>query len=324
MARIRKYTPDEQEIEALDMQNLKTSIKKTEETKSVEHKQVQKTELQSTQRESVVNSFFELFGNQIFENLRNNKDINVGAETEQSQSGREWFQNLVDTYISDEDIALLLSNLNSVLDVLKIENESLKSELSKKTSEIEKLKSRIQSVETETDALFVENKSLKKEVSEKVSFSKVIEAVFRTESEKVLKTLLTEAADDFGGEETDEFILAFISGWMRISVTVPLAFGNPDEEDGVELLDDALRFLLEQIRNKAVPQRRALLEAVARFVSSKFKDFEFISPEESSQIDINLHNVPGTGGNKVKQGVSFAVVRKQNRRTFKYADIEIF
>ncbi len=322
MARIKKYSSEDTNDEIPDLQN-KISIKKSEETVVLQNQPAERTITASENRTNVVEIIIELFGIQVFENLQNNKDINIGTDDNlNNESSKSWLEKRINTYFTDEDIILIENNLNNNFLNFKTENEILLQKISEKEKFADQLKSDIKTIETETDNLFNENKNLKIELASKIEFSKVIESIFRTDPEKTIKTLLIEAANDYGSEETDDFILSFISGWMRVSVTVPLAYGNPDEEDGIELLDDALRFLLEQVRNKSVPQRRALLDAVARFVSSKFKEFDFVSPEESSQIDINLHSVQGTGGSKIKQGISYAVVRKQNRRTFKFADVE--
>ena len=94
-------------------------------------------------------------------------------------------------------------------------------------------------------------------------------------------------------------------------------------DEVLKIIDEILRFMLENLKDNFILQRRALLDALARIITKKFDNFDFISPEETLQIDLDIHNTKGTGGNKIKQGFSFAVIRRENKQTYKYADIEV-
>ena len=96
---------------------------------------------------------------------------------------------------------------------------------------------------------------------------------------------------------------------------------GPDEKNNIEKIDDILRLLLLNIRGLHPPIRQQTLNLIADYVNNFFNEFEFLSPEQTSQIDPKIHNAENIGGNFVIEGLSFAILRKQTQVVYKYADI---
>jgi hypothetical protein len=66
-----------------------------------------------------------------------------------------------------------------------------------------------------------------------------------------------------------------------------------------------------------------MLDLLAVACSAKFKLYKFISPEESLQVDPRIHSATALGGSTIKEGISFAVIKKDTMQTVKYAEIRV-
>jgi len=96
-----------------------------------------------------------------------------------------------------------------------------------------------------------------------------------------------------------------------------------EEEEKMEILHTALTRVLEALTGLYIPQRRAVLEQLAKLCNSRVSDYLFISPEESKEIDLRIHNAASIGGNQILEGRTFAVVNRSSYQTVKYAEIEV-
>jgi len=123
-----------------------------------------------------------------------------------------------------------------------------------------------------------------------------------------------------GESNSRKFVFAFMKafifieeGLMRIGI---------DENENLKVLFHAGEKLMSNITNLFSSERRLILDTVADMLSSKFENYKFISAEQSLQIDPAIHNVEGVGGTSIKQGLSFAVIRKDTQKTVYFADVE--
>ena len=57
--------------------------------------------------------------------------------------------------------------------------------------------------------------------------------------------------------------------------------------------------------------------------ASKFEDYIFVSPEETLQLDPNIHNARGLGSTNIVEGASYAVIRRTSRQTVIYAEVKV-
>ncbi len=330
MARIKKYKKKNTTVEEENL-NKRKSIKKTEKKEQFDNLNKNKKEddiynkknVNTVSYEDTACNILNLWGEKAINNVKNNKYIKIPF-TYDELTDKEWLVKALKTIFDEENLALISRNLNN-------KYYSLVNELKKHESEIEKLKKDVKKKETEisiaeeeSDKFFEENKVLKIEVESSVKLDKVFENVFNEKESRGFLNLVKEANEDNPGDDTNDFFLAFLKSWTNISIVERTIKTSDDEEKKVEIYDKLLSEFLLYVKDINIPQRRAVLDALARYINKKFKEFEFISPEETTRIDIDIHNAKGIGGNKIKQGISFAVLRKNNRQTFKYADIETF
>jgi hypothetical protein len=133
-----------------------------------------------------------------------------------------------------------------------------------------------------------------------------------------IEYLLVESFNS-GDKQNREFVMAFVRGMQfLIAATDKL---TDDEKENLTKLYDATSQMFRFIQGKFATERRPLLDKIASVCNNYLKEFDFISPEQSLQIDTHLHNAEGKGGTMVKEGLSMAVVRRDTRKTVYYADI---
>ncbi len=153
-------------------------------------------------------------------------------------------------------------------------------------------------------------------VSELIAF--FISSNFQNEYTKKMSELLAEAFKN-SGKNGQKFALSFLKGFVFIENAI-MELGD-DEKENLNILHKATTLLLAEISETNAPERRPLLDIIANFCNSYLSAYDFISPEQTLQIDPLIHNAEGIGGTVVKEGISFAVVRRDTRKTVFYADI---
>ncbi len=130
--------------------------------------------------------------------------------------------------------------------------------------------------------------------------------------------LLTEAVVNEGASGK-KFTFSFLKGFAFVESAV-LSLGG-DEKENLDILYESGRKLLSAISDIFVAERRPLLDIIANLFNSYLSTYDFISPEQTLQIDPQIHNAMGLGGGSVKEGISFAVVRRETRKAVYYAEI---
>lgn len=122
-----------------------------------------------------------------------------------------------------------------------------------------------------------------------------------------------------GDKNGKEFTLKFFKGFVWINNAIENVV--EDEKENLEYFNTAGKNFLTDISGTNSAERRPLLDIVATMINTHFNDYDFISPEQTLQIDPSIHNAEGMGGTSIKEGLSFAVVRRETRKAVYYADI---
>ena len=163
--------------------------------------------------------------------------------------------------------------------------------------------------------------SLKKKVAASVGIDVMVDAVFSGEAVEIqtINQLLKEDIKN-PSEALSAFCVALAKTW---GILVRALQKEGEEEDKMEILHAALTRVLEALTGLYIPQRRAVLEQLAKLCNSRVSDYLFISPEESKEIDLRIHNAASIGGNQILEGRTFAVVNRSSYQTVKYAEIEV-
>lgn len=265
--------------------------------------------------EEITHWFVTFFGEDVFNHVKENPNFNMPF-TEDGIGTEEWLNKALKTVFTLEDIrkmgkAIREKYYNVVSDLDEIRHIK---------DDYRKVKRELDDINDDYEVTRSKKKKLEKEIKHMLPGEPILDAFFDDEGKtseigRILKESLQNPSD-----EPAEFIIAFLKGWKDFAGM--LEKSGDDEKENIDIAQDAGRSLLKRISGKYMPERRALLDAVADYLNTYFNDFIFISPEQSLQIDPSIHNAKGVGGSRIKEGVSFAVLRKDNKQTYYYADIK--
>ncbi len=267
--------------------------------------------------EELSNWLITFFGKEMFENLKDNPNFNIPF-TEEDISLNSWLEKVVKTIFSFEDLVkagrIVSEKYFKVVNTL---------ELSKKNEEdLKSLKKNYSELKEQYE--HIKQKRIRIERENKISLplKELIEVVFDLDDKNVanIKTQLYQSLED-PSDNLKSFILAFFKGWKFVEKCID-DLGD-DEKENIDIAQKAARELLREISGYYIPERRSILDGVADFITSKFTEYIFISSEQSIQIDPTIHNANGVGGTRIKEGMSFAVLRSENRQVYQYADIVV-
>ena len=122
-------------------------------------------------------------------------------------------------------------------------------------------------------------------------------------------------------EGTDVFLISFLKTFAAVREVLKIDF--EDEKQKMENVYNSLAQMLSAISGLFPSERRDFLDLVAGLVSDEFNEYQFVSPEQTLQIDPDIHDAHGVGSGTVKEGKTFAVIRKSTRKAVKYAEIKV-
>jgi hypothetical protein len=263
----------------------------------------------------------ESFGKEAFERIRSEGSFMVPFTDEQT-SLEVWTGQCIRMLFKAEEISALALNFSRWLEQKESATALLKQEILTLKERLEIGAERIRAMENDYVIADSERQQLRKELLSSISAVYFIDRfLLQSTSPEAAKIagLLKEEMER-PGEDFPHFVTGFTDGWMTLLTAISSA---ADDESGMEAVHLALTGLLEKIAGRGITARRAILEIVAGLCSAKFKLFKFISPEESLQVDPRIHSATALGGSTIREGVSFAVIRKDTMQTVKYAEIRV-
>ncbi len=192
--------------------------------------------------------------------------------------------------------------LNDKIKKIELYNSNLKAQLSDSEENLFRIEKKYNNaiIFSDLSKIFVTEK-IKNDISQKIK--QILDEVYIEEDKK-----------------SEKFAIYFLKGFVWIENAIENA--TDDEKENIKIFDNAGRKLLEEISNKNSTQRRNLLNLIAELFNIFLKEYNFISPEQTLQIDTSIHNANGIGGTLVKEGISFAVVRRDTQKTFLFAEIK--
>lgn len=269
-----------------------------------------------------------IIGEKAFENVKNNEYLKLAYTENEELTIQQWLQKAMKTLFSLEQIKEIgdhiLSNQNSFgklqeqANLVEQEKKNFEEKMVKINARFERLKEEVEEAESEKHRI-------EKEMQTALPLEKLVNVFFKDKDEdtqylKSIRNLLHEAIER-PDKHTGTFIMQFAKGWTILNTSAKNLKG--EEKDDMETLHKATIELLQEISGCHISERRPLLEIIAKILSENFKEYEFISPEQTLQIDPAIHNAEGLGSASIKEGRSFAVIRKRSRQAVKYADITI-
>lgn len=274
---------------------------------------------------AVARWLIQTIGIEVFDEVKSNPELKL-PYVDDGIDTSEWLSRIIKTYFTQDNInticnaVLSYSNHSEKVDekaVDKIVEERMAEKIEKFNNRFHEMQSRLEDAQGEAA-------SIKRSLNTALPLDKFINTVFRnrgneTEPQKRMIQALNESAQS--DEDVSDFIINFSKGWMLLNSVVDNL--PQDEKQALDLVHAALSKCLEYLSNCYISERRTILDYLASHVSSYFASYDFISPEQTLNIDPEIHNAGGMGNARIKEGISFAVVRRDTKKTVKYADIRV-
>ncbi len=189
-----------------------------------------------------------------------------------------------------------------------------------------KINARFEQLKADAEEAESEKFKLEQNMNSGIAASQLVPIFFKdayedTQNHKQLRSLLLDAAEN-GADGTALFIAKLGKGFTAIKIALS-GIEEKEEIENMEIVYKASIELLTAISGSHIPERREVLDIIAAIISESFSAYEFISPEQTLQLDPAIHNAQGLGTATIKEGVSFAVIRKESRQAVKYADVKV-
>ena len=204
-----------------------------------------------------------------------------------------------------EDLEYQINLLNNQVDSLELENKVVE-EANKKPPTLDEKTSTASEKVTGLSSLkkilfsFVNNQELSIEILE----------------------IFEEYPQEIESSETLKFARIFVNHWQPI---LPLLSETIyDELVWVKKLNQALRDFLQNIEDLKPSARKSILFWAAKQCNARLSMFEFISPEAYVKVEPAYHNVIDSSGGRIKTGLSYLIVRKQNKQVVFKADVKTY
>ena len=236
-------------------------------------------------------------------NIRDYEFLKVYAQNEwgESLSKEEFIQNLLKAFFTKEDLEKFKSNIQELLEKDEINKE---------------LKEQLDSIKSQIKSLKEQNQRLKKET---ISKTQVVELILNSFEGQIKELLIEESKE----ADTGEFIVAFSSSFRDILVVLELS-KDKEEDERLEIVYEYSKRVLKSISGVYIASRKRLLSLLAEYLSSWFESYKFISGEDYSFVDSKVHNIVVKEGQKIKEALSFCVIKSDSLQTIKYADVVTF
>jgi hypothetical protein len=283
--------------------------------------EIPKVELPSEPDLKIASFLHDVLEGKNFERFRKENPLMIPF-TDENTSMVDWLANCIKMLLKPDEAKTMSNEIdqwfekqNTRLVQAEKENEKLVLQVSEK----EKLR---KDLENEFLISDTERKQLRRELLTSISAVILIDLYIpkgSSDSAMKISGLLKEEMINPSGDY-QLFVMNFLEGWKNLSL---LLEKTEDTEAGMEDLHLALTGLLEKIAGKSISQRRPILNILAGLCSNPFKIYKFISPEESLQVDPRIHAATALGGSTIREGISFAVIRKDTMQTVKYAEIKV-
>ncbi|MBQ3657220.1 MAG: hypothetical protein II956_10325 [Bacteroidales bacterium] len=275
------------------------------------------------QSQAVSSWLVEKFGSEVFDELINNPNLQM-PYTEENLSTEKWLERVIKTLFSQETILKISSKLSSQSvdsgEIDKIVAEKLSEKTSKYNDKFQQMRSQMEEIEGEKAAV-------EAQLNKAIPLKKFIDVNFKnpdgeTEAQKRIRQTINEAAEQSRDETVSVFVMKFAKGFSALNYVLNRTTEG-SEKDRLEIVYPALTDLLTCVSGCYISERRTLLDLVAKHCNEFFTEYDFISPEQTLNVDPDIHNASGAGNGSIKEGSSFAVVRRDTKKTVKYADIKL-
>lgn len=271
----------------------------------------------------IANWLISTLGKDVFDELVSNPNLKLPYMDENS-STEQWLERIVKTLFSQETIAKISGKLTGSAPASADIDSLVKQKMDEK---IAKYNDRFQEMRNKMEALEGEKAEVTARLNKSLQLSRFVTEVFRdpgneSEAQKRIIQTINDALEHSNDDNISTFVLRFAKGWIGLKSQIDNM--KPDsEKENMESVCLTLTKLLAFISGCYISERRTILDLVAKHVNEYFSDYDFVSPEQTLNVDPEIHNASGIGSASIKEGSSFAVVRRDTKKTVKYADIKV-
>ncbi len=265
-------------------------------------------------------------GQDVFDQLKNNKYLQL-PYTEENITIAQWLEKAIKTIFPQDSLhkigAQIQRNEDRSSQVTQLAN-TLQQERGKNEEKYKQYDMKFKELKSKIDEAEDDKHRIKNELSAVIPLDIYINEYFRdpedtsTELKKLIG-LLHDAANSKSAD-AGKFIMKLSKGWTALKYAFSLL--AKDEKENLEIVHKASTKVLSAISGCFIAERRAILDMIAKICSLNFQTYDFISPEETLNVDPDIHNANGVGSSRIVEGITFAVVRRETRKAVKYADIK--
>lgn len=266
------------------------------------------------------------FGEDLFNELLKNPNLKL-PYAEDDITAESWLERGIKTLFTQENIAHIYkvtanigqSNADANIDAVVDERMAQK---------VEKYNAKFQELRSNMEDLEGEKAELQSRLNKTLEADSFVKTIFRsadgeTEAQKRIARTLEDAIGQGGDDGLPSFVTRLAKGWSSLQYVLQTSAEIGDDKEKLEVVYPALTNLLACISGCYVTDRRMILELVAKHCNEFFSDYDFISPEQTLNADPDIHNATGLGNAQIREGVTFCVVRRDTKKTVKYADVKV-
>ena len=266
------------------------------------------------------------FGEDLFNELLKNPNLKL-PYAEDDITAESWLERGIKTLFTQENIAHIYkvtanigqSNADANIDAVVDERMAQK---------VEKYNAKFQELRSNMEDLEGEKAELQSRLNKTLEADSFVKTIFRsadgeTDAQKRIARTLEDAIGQGGDDALPSFVTRLAKGWSSLQYVLQTSAEIGDDKEKLEVVYPALTNLLACISGCYVTDRRMILELVAKHCNEFFSDYDFISPEQTLNADPDIHNATGLGNAQIREGVTFCVVRRDTKKTVKYADVKV-
>ena len=267
------------------------------------------------------------FGEDIFNELLNNPNLKL-PYADDDITAEMWLERGIKTLFTQDNIARIAQATAEIGKQSSVSDADVDAAVEEKMAQkVEKYNAKFQELRTQMEYLEGEKADLQLRLNKTLEADTFVKEVFRasdgeTEYQKRIAQTLSEAVGRGDDDNLPIFVMRLAKGWSTLQYVLQRE-AQADDKDKLDIVYAALTNLLSGISGCFVSDRRMILELVAKHCNEYFSDYDFISPEQTLNVDPDIHNANGLGNAQIREGVSFCVVRRDTKKTVMYADVKV-
>ena len=279
------------------------------------------------QASSVAKWLITQFGEDIFNELLSNPNLKL-PYADDDITAEMWLERGIKTLFTQDNIARIAHVTNEIGKQSSTPDIDVDAAVEEKMAQkVEKYNAKFQELRTQMEYLEGEKADLQLRLNKTLEADTFVKEVFRaadgeTDYQKRIAQTLAEAVSRGDDDNLPIFVMRLAKGWSTLQYVLQRE-AQSDDKDKLDIVYASLTNLLYGISGCFVSDRRMILELVAKHCNEFFSDYDFISPEQTLNVDPDIHNANGLGNAQIREGVSFCVVRRDTKKTVKYADVKV-